>query len=373
MKMNKIFAMMLAAMAFVSCSNDDETITTPTVKGGSYDLSINLLREPTVRASFGMDTEEQAGVYAPITNVNIFVADNTGKIYARKKHTFPSVTTPTGTPPAASADIYSEEFKGIDASAKIVYVVANSDTDFSGSTYANLSDVKAVSYTFDSQNTTRNAGKVLLDGSATATTTNTFDNGSEKFEASVVVQPALARIEIKGVSKSADTDNTISSFVVDKVFINKYFNAMALTTGVGTSSVVNMIYDTDSPSYPTANLVATSVSDGVVVIEDGVTISSSKFAAFNFFTGEMPHILVKLKNITYTGTNTGLTEGWISIKTFKASGTAVSTSVKGTVYSVENIEFKNTDIGPDPYTKNINLTANIKVLPWVGVVLTPEL
>lgn len=87
-------------------------------------------------------------------------------------------------------------------------------------------------------------------------------------------------------------------------------------------------------------------------------------------------VVIKL-NVTFTdGSNA---DKYLTIRNYKyapdqdgyTAGDVVSTFERGTVYRVNNVPFDVRDLTDVPYEQTTSLTANVEVLPWAGVDVTP--
>lgn len=376
MKKLKFFALVLAGLTFAACSNDDVIDGGTTPETGNKEITVRLAMQTettTAKSTRALETTPQKDLCAPVNKLDIFVTDAGGTtIYVRDQVTS-SIDNAN-----ATTKLLEKTYTGLPSSAAYIYVVANSPVSLDS--YASIAALKAASFTVISQNDAAypNASNVILEGATSTLTANGAPvNGIQNYLATVQIFPAVSRLEMgyraegvtdKYIRLSTESSNNVTGFQIDGIYLNYYYPNMTLA---GTDPVLASGTGTIVDNRTDALL--TALTDFSVTTISAAAIPDGKIVAYNFFAGDMPHVLIRLKNITYKAGFSGLTEGWLTVEKYKKGATSFSTAVRGEVYTIGDIVFDQTSIGEEPYTKNISITATITVRPWVGVDLVPEL
>lgn len=360
MKTKKILAMVCLGVAFTACSNEEEEQMSAPI-GETANLVIDLGGFKTTR---GIDDpyEQEKETFATL---QIMIVDNAGTIM-RSDYIASGL---------ADVSEYTKIYGTIKATSSDVYVVANLKEKIAVTETTTLTEVKAAVYEALNQQV---SGKIIMDGigkidkqilitvGEDTPKDGDYDDKLNTYGAAVEISPIVARMQIKTIVKKADSK--VTSFNVAGIYMNKTYKEMALN-----------LTGSDLISYGSVGDDYTDANFGVFAIEDDFVngaFPAGKCAAFNYFaeacTGALakaaPHILIKLTNIKYAEGYNGLTEGWLTIQRYDTDPVN-----RNTIYTIDKVEFDESNIGPNPYQTTANIQVSVTVKPWTKTTLIPSL
>lgn len=358
--------MLCAGMVLAACSNEDG-VNAPQVidKGEMANLAIDLSGFTKTRAideEYDLTGQEKE----TFTTLQVMIVDNSGVIL--KNDFIESLS---------NLNEYKKVYGKVKATSSNVYVVANLSTAISVTPETTtLTTVKDAVYAAQDQQT---RGSIIMEGIGSIDKATLISSGNladnkdadydaalNTYQAAVEISPIVARMQIKKIS--AKSDSKVTFFKVGGIYMNKTYKNMALD-----------LEGTDFLSYSSTGSDYTAANFGVFAIESGFendNIPSGKCAAFNYFAEACtadtpkaaPHIIVKLTDITYEDGFNGLAEGWLTIQSYSEAPTS-----RNTVYTIDDIQFGESNIGPNPYQTVANIQAAVTVKAWSAVTITPNL
>lgn len=352
--------MVCLGVAFTACSNEEEEQMSAPI-GETANLVIDLGGFKTTRGIDDPYLKEKE----TFATLQIMIVDNAGTIM--RSEYISELTNVSG---------YTKIYGAIKATSSDVYVVANLTKEIAVTKDATtLTEVKAAVYEALNQQV---SGKIIMDGigkidkqilitvGEDTPKDEKYDDKLNTYGAAVEISPIVARMQIKTIVKKADSK--VTSFNVAGIYMNQTYKKMALN-----------LTGSDRIAYGPVGGDYTEAKFGVFAIEkdfvDGA-IPVGKCAAFNYFaeacTGELakaaPHILIKLTDIAYASGYNGLTEGWLTIQRYDTDPVN-----RNTIYTIDKVEFGESNIGPNPYQTVANIQVSVTVKDWNTVALIPGL
>jgi hypothetical protein len=195
------------------------------------------------------------------------------------------------------------------------------------------------------------------------------------------VIPLMARIEIEKIS-SFDSKSDIESFKIDGIFINNYYEQITLDGNATATTVYNknvadfaegtqaypvnykeMLYD-----YRSAAGQSLGILDG----DTSYILSPGKAWAYNLLapvtssagTISMPHIVLRLSDIQ---TKSGLAyngEWYLTVSGLVDKNGKIDKLKPGTIYSIKNLKFAQSNIQPDPEMDTIDVNVEVTIVEW---------
>jgi hypothetical protein len=231
-------------------------------------------------------------------------------------------------------------------------------------------------------------GDVDIDDAGTTT------EGSKPYTATVVVgiNSLASRIQIGKISAKdyAPTGTTdvikIKSFTVDGIYINYTYDKMTPASVVAAapeidngSTVANYLKTgtTDYSATGTAAMLADEPALAAAIVGTFLTADqtpATNYWAYNVFPKGIPHIIVKLSNITYTVTSNSI-EGdvqtitgnqWLTIDSYKKSDNSPLAAFEANnIYTLADIAFDYSDLTDVPETKSLAVLVNVEMFDWV--------
>lgn len=353
--------MVCLGVAFTACSNEEEEQMSAPI-GETANLVIDLGGFKTTRGIDNPYVKDKE----TFATLQIMIVDNAGMIM-RSDYITSELT---------NAIEYTKIYGAIKATSSDVYVVANLKEEIDVIENTTLTKVKAAVYEASKQQV---SGEIIMDGIGKIDKTESitvgedtpkdkeYDKTLNTYGAAVEISPIVARMQIKTIVKK--DGSKVESFNVAGIYMNKTYKKMALNlTG---SDLIN--YGSTKGDYTETNF-------GVFAIEknfEAGAIPAGKCAAFNYFaeayTKELanaaPHILIKLTGIIYEDGYNGLTEGWLTIQSYKDANPVN----RNTIYTIDKVEFGESNIGPNPYQTVANIQVSVTVKDWNTVALIPGL
>ncbi|MDR1676078.1 MAG: hypothetical protein LBR86_06395 [Tannerella sp.] len=203
---------------------------------------------------------------------------------------------------------------------------------------------------------------------------------NQKLVARFELAPVVARIEIKKIESAIGSD--ITSFRVDGIFINNYYDEIQLD-GYAPNVAVNHEQEGDfalnSLAYPTAENgylfdYETGLGVGLGTTSDagrsykpsaGDAWAYNLLAPKTFATAaSAPHIVIRLSGITTTS-GVNYNDVWyLTISGLKVGLNKVDYLEPGKVYLIDNILFAQSNIQPDPEMKPIEVAVEVSLVDW---------
>lgn len=353
--------MVCLGVAFTACSNEEEEQMSAPI-GETANLVIDLGGFKTTRGIDDPYLKEKE----TFATLQIMIVDNAGTIM-RSDYIASGL---------ADVSEYTKIYGTIKATSSDVYVVANLKEKIAVTETTTLTEVKKAVYEALNQ---QESGKIIMDGigkidkqilitvGEDTPKDEDYDDKLNTYGAAVEISPIVARMQIKTIVKK--DGSKVESFNVAGIYMNKTYKKMALNL-TGSDRIK---YDSDKKDYTKDNFGVFAIEEGLV---DGA-IPVEKCAAFNYFAeayteefaNAAPHILIKLTNIIYEDGYNGLTEGWLTIQGYKA----VDPVNRNTIYTIDKVEFDESNIGPNPYQTTANIQVSVTVKPWTKTTLIPSL
>lgn len=401
--------MAILASSLFACNNNNDEIETPLT--GENSVTISVKQSPTSRS---ISNEKGATEYAIIGSGKLYFLDAALNSVFQRQLTDAEVATLKNTISTASSG-NSITISGVPSSAKFLYFMANIQT--------------AVGQSFPLvEGTTSNDARLRVDrlqGDATnipmsGLSSAFIASGSDPlaYTTSVELTPIVSRIEIGKVSyqnvnsEGGPISSDFTAFKLAGVFVNNINQYVLLDGTPYLNAPVNIVnqaswatdwatYFTDnvhfpyfiggSPSGP-ADWIENSfsnyctpitaalafypdVTNGAISTDPGspkkawaYQVCPSTIPASGQTTpvADIPHIILKLTDITTVGNLVGSTTQYVTITKYKDTSNApVLQFKKGNIYRIEDLTFNHTQATNKPYDKNINVTATVSVKSWV--------
>lgn len=353
--------MVCLGVAFTACSNEEEEQMSAPI-GETANLVIDLGGFKTTR---GID-DPYVKDKETFATLQIMIVDNAGMIM-RSEYIASGLADVSG---------YTKIYGAIKATSSNVYVVANLTKEIAVTKDATtLTEVKAAVYEALNQQV---SGKIIMDGigkidkqilitvGEDTPKDGDYDDKLNTYGAAVEISPIVARMQIKTIVKKADSK--VTSFNVAGIYMNQTYKKMALN-----------LTGSDRIAYGSVGGDYTETNFGVFAIEENFVNGAfpvDKCAAFNYFAeaytekfaNAAPHILIKLTDIIYEDGYNGLTEGWLTIQGYDTDPVN-----RNTIYTIDKVEFGESNIGPNPYQTTANIQVSVTVKPWTKTTLIPSL
>lgn len=358
--MKKILLMALVAMTIFSCSKEEENV--PSLDGKAS-LTVKIDMSKFTRSGDGIVSDPIPG----ISQMLLVVEDKDGTQVTEK------VVTNNFTSPIKLIE------KTADANliGGMVYVYAvttgndwtSPGVELSTSNLPTLAANQSDINLWQKDQTATKGGFVNVPyyGAAKIVQNGINADSHILLTANVTITPELGRVQVLGTPQGGDkvvgsSTVTVSDIVVTNVYINNVLSNGALVSPRGNNSNdwVNGFFNTGGTLF--------SMQD-----------AGSGFG-YQVFDGNTPHVIAK---ITYkTSVDGGATAdhtGFITIQKFAYDGETNKdlTVLKGKIYNVNlgALTITYDKIGDEPYDNTVyyDLVANVAVLPWSIINVTPEL
>lgn len=405
MKFNKYFMLGLAGLAFAACSNDEDV--TNGREDGRVRVTLSLGRTEATR-SVG---QTAAGLYNDVTDLKIVFYNTAGAYVA-----VPSSGTIGGVDydnekaindavkkglTEATDHKVTVELKEVPSSASQIYIVANSEGKTNQIGTTSLNDARKTEihlknqikgdFTRFSGEESRMTGLGDIDGAGNAT---------------VQLRPAPSRIEMAKVTAvpvpSGETwggaeinSFTIMGFYINAFRVSGYLDGKALNLPEITDGAQD--YGSEKAEYtkgkyegktwgmmcdePAEAAYTYTEGDGTNTVYTAIPTTATDYYGYMLLQGTPCHVVVKL-SVNYADNTTA--EKFLTITNYKYSSTFtdylnqthqagenVAEFLRGHVYKLSDIKFDVTDLTDVPYETTKTVTAEVEVLPWVGVEVEP--
>lgn len=413
--MKKVLFMALMASSLIAC-NDQETTDTQELAGEST-VTLSLRQEASNR---GVSDQKGDTEYAVIGSGRLFFINAAGSSIYQRELTASEVTALANT--SSTPGNQTVTITGVPNTAKTLFFIANIKTS-AGTSFPMVDGTTGSDARLRIDKLQANAINVPMSGQS-----GTFVQGTgNQYTASVVLTPMVARVELGQITCqnqngagqppiSAD----ITGYKLSGVFVNSTRQDVLLSgmpylvgapidiksqAGWGTSwdayfnssNTSFPYYVGGSPAGPNdwePNALVTYCSPtGAAALSfypDPINGSTSTDPAVTpkrawgyqvcpsttvpvGSPADVPHLILKLTEVTYVDNPLGLSTQYITIDKYKDNqGNPVSEFKKGNVYRIQNLTFTQNETTNQPYEKNITVTATVSVAPWIINNITPD-
>lgn len=409
--MKKILFMAIAATSLFSCNKQDLTDTdTPT---GESTVTLSIQQAASTK---GVSDQKGDTEYAVIGSGKLYFIDGSGTSIYQRELTATEITALANTSTTNGGN--NVTITGVPNTAKTLYFMANIKTT-AGTTLPQVDGTTSADARLRIDKLQANATNVPMSGHSGQFVQST----GNAYTASVVLTPIVARVELGQITCQnavPATNNDITAYKLSGVFINNihqsvlldgtpylvgspldikaqggwtiswadfftsintifpYYvggNPAAPTDWVG-NSMVTYCTPTGAAAlsfYPDSANGATSTDPGVTPQKAwGYQIVPSVTVPVGTAT-DVPHIILKLTEVTYTDNPLGQTTQYVTVTKYKDDlGNAVPEFKRGNVYRIKNLTFTYNETTNQPYEENITVTATVTVAPWVINNLNPD-
>ncbi|MCC8199241.1 MAG: hypothetical protein LIP06_11875 [Tannerellaceae bacterium] len=305
-------------------------------------------------------------------------------------------------------------FTNIPNTANVVYVIANHEIAASTAAGADMATILAETTDLSKQSDD-NYGVTNVSLVGMGQLTDSSKPGVSR-EATFGVDPIVGRIELAKVSSkvttpAADGDRAVTSFKLAGVFINNFYyeapvygslsdateqpyqfgkiaaNYDEAPDGGYLSSWKNYIFDLYSA------FSATNSTDAIASVDGSVTpTTASTVWAYNLFPtpGNLPRIVLHLKDVKYTENNSGTISSetdfpnsehgdgtaYLTVQKYTSSEGNIETIAAGNIYKISNLEFEYDDLTENPEGKvdpddedkdKFNVWVQIELINWQAI------
>jgi len=282
------------------------------------------------------------------------------------------------------------EITDIPANSTDVYMIGNIPDDVDVPTTGNISVVQALAISVGTQNHSGGSTKVSMYGAGDIVDGSTGDAK----QAALDVEVIAGRIEMNKLTSSSS--GNIDSYSVDAIYINCYYESIALdgsanpTTGVNNGGEIS--------NYPIAESGSGTPYDGLKLHDwhelslESVTKeavpATGKAWVYNLLAPTtkitsddafaLPHIIVRLNNIKLTSDDaakeTYADPMYLTMRLKdKDSGKEITSFDPGKIYQIENVVFDETNLYDTPEKATIDVNVTITLVDWTivssGVIL----
>lgn len=415
MIMKKILFMAIMAGSLFAC-NDREMADTEELAGENT-VTLSLRQEASGR---GVSDQKGDTEYAVIGSGKLFFINASGSSIYQRELTATEITALANT--STTPGNHTVTITGVPNTATTLFFIANIKTS-AGTSFPMADGTTSADARLRIDKLQANATNVPMSGQS-----GTFVQGSgNQYSASVVLTPMVARVELgqitcqnqNGAGQPPVTAD-ITGYKLSGVFVNNTRQDVLLSglpylvgapidiknqagwatswatyfTSANTSFpyyiggspagpadwVSNALSTYCSPTgaaalsfYPDPTNGSTSTNPAVTPKRAwGYQVCPSTTVPAGS-SADVPHLILKLTEVTYVDNPLGLTTQYITVNKYKDDqGNPVSEFKKGNVYRIQNLIFTQNEATNQPYEKNITVTATVSVAPWVINNLTPD-
>lgn len=408
MKFNKYFMLGLAGLAFAACSNDEDV--TNGREDGRVRVTLSLGRTEATR-SVG---QTAAGLYNKITDMKIvfynrggaFVSvPTTGKVGDVEYNNEAAINEAIAKAFVTGQEKVSVELKEVPSSATQMYVVANGNGKSNQVGTTSLEEARKTPIFLKNQ--IKTSFERFSGEESRLTGLASIDPSTGK--ADVNLRPVPSRIELANVTAVPLPDgetwggSEIKSFTISGFYLNSFYSVgcldpqkdkdiwndenprTAIDNGQETGNYTKDKYKEKTWEMmcdePTDQYTYAEGTEGSGTIYTATMKTADKWG-YMVLQGDPAHVIVKL-NVTYADNST--LEKYLTITSYKykkgftdgfgnshTAGSDVETMLRGHVYQINNINFDVKDLTDVPYETTKTVTAEVEVLPWVGVEVEPS-
>lgn len=413
--MKRFLFMAIVASSLFACDTQDVTDTENPKSDNIVTLSIQ--QDPSTK---GVSDQKGDAEYAVIGSGKLYFIDNSGTSIYQRELTATEITALANT--SSDAGNHTITITGVPNNATTLYFMANIKTS-AGTTFPQVDGTTSADARLRMDKLQANATNVPMSGQSVPFV---LVSGSQ-YRTTVILTPIVARVEVGQVTCQNQNGPTapavsadITGYKLSGVFINStrqdvllngtpYLvgSPMDIRNQAGwTTSWANYFTSTNtnfpyygggSPAGP-ADWVANSLvtyctptgaaalsfypdpTNGATSTDPAVTpkrawgyqvcpstVVSSGSAA------DVPHIILKLTEVTYQDNPLGLTTQYVTVTKYKDDlGNPVPEFKRGNVYRIKNLTFTHDESTNKPYEDNITVTATVTVAPWVINNINPD-
>lgn len=403
MKLNKYFMLGLAGLAFAACSNEEGV---PEVR--KQDKAI-------IRLSLGKAEtrglgESVATKYNKINDLVINFYNAQGDYvdipdtYTDQTGTYDNVAAIKTAVDALKGGAHEAklEIRGVPNYATQVYIVANqpaiSETgNEKGIDMSSISKAKASHIFLSSQ-------KDCLNSTLTSMETGVIKENGDNNVVNAELTPVACRFELRDFTakrKPADWAGAeIKSFEVKGIYINRFY-PWGLLSGKPTEDhdviarenkpenytkekyqAIEYTYKNTTKEYDfgymcDGNDISTDFTYADKDLGDATYIYAAKTTQTNswwgyqLLPGDVPHLVIELGVVYDDGDGTEKRK-YLVVQKYKDGGAGLAEVTRGHVYQIDNLIFDASNLVDIPYEGTKTVSANIKVLAWVAVPITPD-
>lgn len=402
----KTALMTILVSALFSCSNEETIETLPSV--GENTVTLSLKQAASTK---GINNEKLPNEYAVLGSGKLYFLDNAFTSIFQRQLTPTEVTTLANTPTTATSG-NTVAISGVPSSSKYIYFMANIKTDV-GQTFPTVEGTTSADARLRLDRLQGDAANVPMSGLSPE-----FTLVSNNYVASVELSPIVARMEIgqvtcQNITPGNPISTDITGYKLSGVFINNINQHVLLNATPYLNAPVNIVnqaswatdwasYFTANPNFPyyaggspsspgdwTANAFVnycTPTTSGLSFYPDatnGATIvppivvpkpawayqvcpSTVPTSGQTTPVADIPHIILKLTDVTYVNNPLGATTLYVVVTKYKEALT--STNIlefkRGNVYRIDNLIFDETQATNKPYDNNISVTCTVTVKDW---------
>lgn len=378
----KTFKLMLAALvafAMFSCK------TEPT--DGNGETAKMVVRITNVKSG-GTRADADAvttGYTTTLSSAYVFVVDGNGNVVNRHQFTNEELAA-TPSPKA--------EFEAKTTAAEIL-LVGNYPSDFNPASYLTKGDLEGavidmakLGLDLTGGNTLGVENAMLYNDSDAGNGTVTGQSGTE-MSAAVSIAPVVARIEVKklqGLTTVTGSFDPLVSFELEGIYLNRVHSGVKLSNPLTPAG--NFLYDELSApiadrgtNYPWLCDVFATPATGLVfepvneVWAYHIAPVEGTFMNGSVSTENVPNVVFKLNNITYSGS--GLATGvvkYVVVTGFTTGGatpTLIEKFERRNVYTIETVEFESDKLRDEYVDETLKLTVTVTIKPWLLQTVTP--
>ncbi|MCD7963716.1 MAG: hypothetical protein LUF90_09295 [Rikenellaceae bacterium] len=196
--------------------------------------------------------------------------------------------------------------------------------------------------------------------------------------------PIASRLEIVKFERDAVHIETLD---IEGIFINNFYSRANLMGAVDDDDIIyypaTSVFEENGESYYATQYKGITFDydkSPYVAQQNGVNyypITSGKVWAYNIYSGEVPHIVVKFTNLTATQDYINLmgedpflkyTYWYLTITELHVGGQPFVNLEQGYVYSIQNIKVSPEDLKPIPEPEDeIFADVQVNIVPWIPV------
>ncbi|MFR9649416.1 MAG: hypothetical protein SNJ33_04655 [Rikenellaceae bacterium] len=410
--MKNLFLLLSTASLLLACNREDVKSADSAASQGVKSIYLDISQSAMTKST---DAMVDGGSYSIISSGVLFFYDDSDEIVLQRELTEGEIDLIQNASDTSTSGV-SVTIDGVPSTATSLRFVANVATA-TADTYPQVEDELTsdarlrVDLLQDDISTTAMSG---LSGEFTLDT--------DSYIASVEITPLAARIEIGSITYSSQSDDStvntdFTSFNLAGIYINniypyvkisgepysqgtlidvreqddwddedewsKYFVSNAQFPYYSSGSITspsdwsdNALVDYDSSSLTGTTFYPSTTTTTSTTQEDS-TLSWAYQVVPNTATDdgatELPHIILKLSNISYVDSSTSSTTRYVTVANYKsASGSSITSFKGGNIYRITSLEFSNAQATDKPYVENISVTATVTVTPWVVSEITPD-
>ncbi len=351
--MKKILLLAAVALVAFACQKGNDE-PTPPVDETAGNLTIRLSGVQSSGSKKSRATEA-AGEADQLTLVDghIFVIDALGEV-AHDEALVP-----------ADADVDNggtgQELSVAVPSDSRIYILGNIPNDVDVNTFSTLDDIlEAVSTITKTRN--NDYTKAALANTTGDAEAITRVGATNDYVAEVDLSPLYSRLELHKITGKT----SIVSFDVKGVYVDKYYPQFTLA-GAGTG---------DQWNQATNTVFAGNIGDaGTWQADTKVAAPTEGVWAYHVGPAGRPMVIVHLQNVVYNDGEEDVEylEGADCYLTVTNYTGFTGTFKRGMIYTIEDLQFDETNLGGTPNPANVSCVVKVTVTDWDFQTLTPEL